>query len=120
MAATIIESAEGHSNVQDVEFGTVYRWCPEHVVLECDCGRNLTLTSSMTTCWCGADHTTVVRETLAARRSDEAPLRPWRYTRDREDARILTNRVGGELHRRLYAAYSTFAKRPRELFGVPP
>ncbi len=88
VAATIIESAEGHYKVQDVEFGTVYRWCPEHVILECACGRNLTLTSSMITCWSGANHTAVVREALAARRSDDETLRPWRYTRDREDAGI--------------------------------
>jgi hypothetical protein len=39
-----IECTRGHYEVQEVDFGTVYRWCPECVVVECDCGQRTTLT----------------------------------------------------------------------------
>jgi hypothetical protein len=76
---TVIERTEGRYEVQDVEFGSVYRWCPECVIVECDCGERLTLTSSIVTCRCGADHTALVREELMAIGvlGDEA-LHPWR------------------------------------------
>ena len=83
---TIIERTEGHYDVQEVYFGRVYRWCPECVSIECECGERLTLTSSTTVCHrCGVDHATVVREELAARRSGDEALHPWRYVRDCED-----------------------------------
>jgi hypothetical protein len=82
----VIGCCEGHYEVQEVEFGRVYRWCPEYVELECDCGERLTLTSSMTVCWCGLDHAAVVREVLAAKRLNDEVIHPWRYARDREGA----------------------------------
>lgn len=81
----VIERAEGRYEVQDVEFGRVYRWRPERVVVECDCGERAALTCSETTCRCGADHAAVVREELVVCSEDEA-LHPWRYAGDREDA----------------------------------
>jgi len=43
----------------------------------------------MATCWCGADHTALVRGELLSRDTrslgDEA-LHPWRYAKDREGA----------------------------------
>jgi hypothetical protein len=84
---TTVGRTEGRYEVQEVEFGRVYRWCPECLVVECDCDKRLTLTSSATTCrWCGADHASVVREELANRRLGDEALHPWRYVRDREDA----------------------------------
>jgi hypothetical protein len=32
----IIARFEAHYEVEEVEMGTVYRWCPESVVGECD------------------------------------------------------------------------------------
>lgn len=32
----IVERVEGHYDVQDVEFGRVYRWCPESFSVECE------------------------------------------------------------------------------------
>jgi hypothetical protein len=84
------ERTEGHYDVQEVEFGKVYRWRPERVVLECDCGEVLSLTNSMTSCnRCSADHAAVVREELAAaERSEDEALHPWRYDGDPEDASL--------------------------------
>ena len=83
-------NTEGHYEVREVEFGEIYRWCPESVSVGCDCGERLSLTSSMTTCYrCGVDHTAVVRDELTAKRSeDDEVLHPWRYARDRGVAGI--------------------------------
>lgn len=85
MAATVIGRAEGRYETEEVEFGKVYRWCPECVVIQCACGERLVLTSSTTSCKCGVDHGAVVREELSARRSGSRNLHPWREgTRDLE------------------------------------
>jgi hypothetical protein len=81
----IIEHTEGHYETQDVEHGTVYRWCPESVMIECEgCGKKSThprsaLIGSLITCECGKDHTARVREELVFQvlDEDEDPY-PWR------------------------------------------
>jgi hypothetical protein len=63
----VIERVEAHYEVREVEMGTVYRWCPEQVVLHCNCGSKPTLTTSKTTCsGCGADHAVNTEEVLDA------------------------------------------------------
>jgi len=67
----------------------VYKMCPECVVIECDCGEMTILTPSMATCWCGADHTTLVRGELLTRGTrglEDKALHLWRYAKDRESA----------------------------------
>ncbi len=81
----VIMSTAGRYEVQELEFGQVYKWHPETVVVECDCGERPTLTSSTTTCECGADHAAVVREWLAFRTREEV-ARPWRYYSSGGDA----------------------------------
>lgn len=82
-----IERVEGHYEVQEVELGRVYRWCPEYVLIDCDCGERMTLTSSTTTCWrCGLDHSALLEEEVTAQQLKDETLHPWRYVRDREDA----------------------------------
>ena len=60
----IIQRIEGHYDVQEVEFGKVYRWCPERIIAECRCGEKTSLTASSTaTCRrCGTDLAVVFRE----------------------------------------------------------
>jgi hypothetical protein len=85
----IVECTEGRYEVQNMEFGKVYKWCPESVVVECDCGEMLTLTRSETACgWCGVDHAEVVQEELATRQLEDETTHPWRYAGDREEAGI--------------------------------
>jgi hypothetical protein len=82
---TSIERTEGRYEVQVVEFGKVYRWLPERVMVGCGCGRTLSLTPSETSCDCGADHAAIVREELAAERLRNEPPHPWRqmhYSKD--------------------------------------
>jgi hypothetical protein len=88
----VIQSTEGRYDVQEVEdFGRVYRWRPESVVIECDCGARPTCTSSRIACGeCGADHTVLIREWLAGTRrlkGDEV-ARPWRSWHPPENAGI--------------------------------
>ena len=82
---TVIERTEGRYEVQEVEFGKVYRWLPERVMVGCGCGRTLSLTTSETSCDCGADHAAIVREELAAELLRNEPPHPWRqmhYSKD--------------------------------------
>ena len=82
----VIERTEGHYDVQEVQFGTVYRWCPECVVIECDCGERPNLTPSESICpECGANHTAIVWEELADRRVGDETIHPWHYAEDRQD-----------------------------------
>lgn len=83
----VIEHIEGYYDVEEVEFGRVYRWHPGSVVIECICGERLTLTSSGATCRvCGADHASIVREVLAGWRVQrDKKAHPWRYWHSAED-----------------------------------
>ena len=82
----VIECAKGGYEVQDAPFGKVYKWCPENVVVECECGERLTLTSLETTCGCcGADYRLTVQDELDVHQLEDEARHPWRYTRDRED-----------------------------------
>jgi hypothetical protein len=74
----VIMSTVGHYEVQELEFGQVYKWHPETVVVECDCGESPALTTTTTCKKCGTDYTTVVRRWVAARRKEEV-AHPWRY-----------------------------------------
>jgi DNA-directed RNA polymerase subunit M/transcription elongation factor TFIIS len=77
--AKIIERVQAHYDVQEVEMGKVYKWCPETVLIECGCGEEPVLSASRTTCGeCGADHAAFVGEVLQARLEDEGD-HPWRY-----------------------------------------
>ena len=82
----VIECTKGHYAVQEVDFGTVYKWCPECVVVECDCGQRPTLTRSESACpECGADHATIVEQELADHRVRDETIHPWHYAGDRQD-----------------------------------
>jgi hypothetical protein len=75
---TVIARNEGHYNVHKLPYGKNYVWCPRCVLVGCDCGQRLVLTPFNGECKCGRDHTTLVREELAARGSEEGIYIPWR------------------------------------------
>ena len=90
----IIERREGHYDAQEVPFGTVYRWCPECVVVECRCGKRLSLKRSShidsrtPVCDCGEDRMDGVQEEVemvgqVMMEADRA-MHPWRYAGSRE------------------------------------
>jgi hypothetical protein len=76
----VIERLEGRYEIEDMPFGTIYRWSPECVVIKCDCSQRLALSGSTTTCGgCGMDHAPVAREKLAVRRQEKnESIHPWR------------------------------------------
>ncbi len=93
----VVERIVEHYDAQEVQFGRVYRWCPERLVVECDCGQQMILkrtdliSSGATTCECGADHAGTIRKELVLQPSDEdheAVHHPWRYWRSSMDTGI--------------------------------
>ena len=92
----IVERIPEHYETQEVEdFGRVYRWCPEQVVLECGaCGTTSTfkrsnLIASLVTCECGARCSARVREGLRAEKlAEDERIHPWRYWHSKENAGI--------------------------------
>jgi hypothetical protein len=92
----VIERVAEHYDTQEVEFGRIYRWCPECVVLECKCGKRKTLSRSdlikaNPDCECGADNTASVRAEVVLELLDkdyEAHHHPWRYWHTTKDSGI--------------------------------
>jgi hypothetical protein len=87
----VVEGTEGRYEAHDGEFGKVYRWCPECLLVKCDCGEMTTLDDSDTTCvWCGADHTSIIKEELVPRWLEDEAGHSRHYSETREEAEILT------------------------------
>ena len=78
----VIERTKARYDVQEVQFGTVYRWCPQSVLIECECGEAVSLTASEATCEaCGAEYTGFVRKDEAEHVPEEdEEVHPWRYS----------------------------------------
>lgn len=70
--AQMIEHAQGRYEVQQRPYGTDYTWCPEWVIVECECSKRPTLTPSEPRCWCGADYESLFEEELVSERPSEA------------------------------------------------
>src|SRR3712207_3112190 len=75
--ARVLEHTAGHYEVQKTSYGEAYVWCPEGVVVECDCGERLALTASKSGCRCGSDHAILVREELLTRPMADGTSHPW-------------------------------------------
>jgi hypothetical protein len=81
----VIKRVAEHYDVQQVEFGRSYRWCPECVVLECDCGKRMSLkrleiVGSGVICECGAELSARICEEVVIELLDEdAAIHPWDY-----------------------------------------
>jgi hypothetical protein len=73
----MIECTEGQYEVQRTSYGEAYVWCPECVVVQCDCGQRAVLSASETVCSCGADHAALVGEELASRGVSDGASHPW-------------------------------------------
>jgi len=102
----ILERHKGHYEVQEVPFARTYKWCPECVVVECECGARSILSSSMTICSeCGADHAVGIQQELQSHQPEvlgqvledyEATHHPWLHDTQAQEGQ----------HRRDEAAYS--------------
>lgn len=79
----IIARVEGHYEVKEAPFSRAYEWHPPYATLECECGEELTLTSTSSAesiCRCGGDHSAIIQDIQAqeGRLADEA-TRPWQH-----------------------------------------
>jgi hypothetical protein len=97
LVVKVIERIAEHYDVQEVEFGKVYMWCPECVIMQCSkCGKSMTLTKSELIgtepdCECGMGHTISAREEVAIKLLDEdyeAHHHPWRSWQTSKDTGI--------------------------------
>jgi hypothetical protein len=96
-AMRVIERIAKHYEVQEVEkFARVYRWCPEVVVVECECGKRVTFRrskftgSEVLTCECSKDKSADIQEEMVGQmlEEDDETLHPWRYWRPPKGAGI--------------------------------
>ena len=89
--AKVIERARARYEVEEVEYGKVYRWQPETVVVECTCGEEASLIPSETACKeCGAEHTGLVRENIPdLQPQNDEYVHPWRFWNDEDDEALL-------------------------------
>ena len=79
--AKVIEYVKAGYEVEEVEMGTVYMWCPESVVIECDCGQSFTVegAAKVASCpRCGAEHRGVARGLADKLLTEEEAYRPTR------------------------------------------
>ncbi len=76
-AMQVIERVDAHYEVQEVDHGTVYRWCPGRLLLRCDCGERLECRSPTEHCRCGAGCAAAFEDPNHDERR-EGPEAPWR------------------------------------------
>jgi len=88
----IIEHVEAHYEVQDLEFGKVYKWHPDSVITECECGKRSSysqssLNGSVATCECGKDHMDSIQdeEFITPLPEEDEVVHPWRYWHTSKD-----------------------------------
>jgi hypothetical protein len=91
---TVIDHVDGYYETKNMSYGKAYVWCPESVVIECDCGETQIFTTSEPVCRCGTDHEALVREATAfGQPADEAP-HPWdREYREWRDEYLRSERL---------------------------
>jgi len=96
--AWITEHLEGHYEFEEVPFGRVYRWCPESVVVECECGQRISLTrthlisdsaNACDRCGAGLGVDLQEEEVVDHMLKDDEALHPWRYWQPPKNAGIL-------------------------------
>jgi hypothetical protein len=90
---TAIKRTEGHYEVQKTSYGEAYVWCPECVMVECDCGERPVLSASETVCSCGTDHAVLIRGLLSASRAPHPWDAEYREWREQQDEYLLSEEI---------------------------
>ena len=89
----IIESIEAHYSTLEVPFGRVYKWHPEYIIIECDCGQKLLITgtSNIPTCpQCGVDYGALVHDIRCRERQvRDEDEHPWYYDEQSQEDQHL-------------------------------
>jgi len=91
LVAKVIERARAGYEIEEVEYGKVYRWQPETILVECECGEETTLTHSEAACEeCGTEHAGLIREDLSELQlGDDENIPPGRYWGEGQDGEAL-------------------------------
>ncbi len=99
----VIEYLDEHYETQEVPFGKSYKWCPESVVVVCECGKRATfkmadLCDSVPACECGADSAAGIQEELQSQQPEvrgqkledyEKTHQPWLHdTKEQSDQHV--------------------------------
>ena len=64
----VIKRTKAQYEARQVGFGEIYRWSPERLVLQCECGERPALTNSVTGCdGCGTDYVFIFRDEFGTR-----------------------------------------------------
>jgi hypothetical protein len=96
----VIERVAEHYAVQEMPFGREYKWSPEQVVIECECGertilkRSEIIGSAVISCECGKANTAHIREELVIQLIDEeydAHHHPWLHDAKAQAKQRLRN-----------------------------
>src|SRR5215217_5503614 len=74
---------EEYYELKEAPFSRTYEWHPAYVTLECDCGEELTLSSTSSaasSCRCGTGHSAIIQDIQAreGRLGDEV-THPWEH-----------------------------------------
>lgn len=89
LVSKVIERVEARYDIEEVQVGKVYKWRPESVLIECECGERTILTVSDTTCEkCGEEHMDLLRKVRTEQcrgQLGKEDLHPWRNSEDIED-----------------------------------
>jgi len=64
-----------YHDVQKFSYGRARIWHPDHLVLECECGRLLFYPDPRSICQCGNDHASLVQELAGMELNVEHPPR---------------------------------------------
>lgn len=72
----VMEREQEHYEVLEVPYGKVYSWCPESILIECDCGEQLTWRGGRAECRCGASYTDIEKE-APEQQPQENVYHPW-------------------------------------------
>jgi len=101
--AKVIEKVEACYEVEEMEFGILYRWCPASVVIECDCRQSFTIEGAKDAACprCGADYSGGVGRGLARKPLTEEEA--YRLTRRDYEAWIKEEGSHRRHSERLYA-----------------
>jgi len=73
-----VERTKGHYEVQELDFGRVYRWCPEYADTKCECGERSDVSAAACP-RCETNHAATIAAVPPAGKSEDQTLHPWRY-----------------------------------------
>jgi hypothetical protein len=78
----VAKDTEAHYETYEVPFGRSYKWHPEKMTIECECGEKLTIagTSRGASCRCGADYATLIQDIQRREENlQDDEIHPWHH-----------------------------------------